>query len=209
MPVSNRSINTSSKKSIECWRTRCSIPAVILWSRQQSLCIKSDAADGSASSPPVLNLMITLYKHDDERGEIIIHLMRNQNKCKQQWANQCKIIACLLRESSQSFSDAIAIKLFRRLVSCCWQWWAMLKLCTNVHKLATGWWSGGEQMVTVYLAGDLVRPKKQMAADVIFQLQHKLDGYLDEAQGKIGVGIWVWSTLCSHPVTSWTDRKKM
>ena len=64
-----------------------------------------------------------------------------------------------------------------------------MKLCTNVHKLATGWWSGGEQMVTVYLGGDLVRPKKQMAADVIFQLQHQLDGYLDEAQGKIGAGI--------------------
>ena len=45
-------------------------------------------------------------------------------------------------------------------------------------------------MVTVYLARDLVRPKKQMAADVIFQLQHQLDDLdLDEAQGKIGAGI--------------------
>ena len=37
---------------------------------------------------------------------------------------------------------------------------------------------------------DLVRPKKQMAADVIFQLQHQLDDLdLDEAQAKIGAGI--------------------
>ena len=32
--------------------------------------------------------------------------------------------------------------------------------------------------------------EKQMAADVIFQLQHQLDDLdLDEAQGKIGAGI--------------------
>ena len=54
----------------------------------------------------------------------------------------------------------------------------------------TNWQAAGGLAVNKWsqFTWDLVRPKKQMAADVIFQLQHQLDD-LDEAQGKIGAGI--------------------
>ena len=138
-------------------------------------------------------------------GGIIIHLIRNQNKRKQKWANQCKIIACLLRESSQSFSDAIAIKLFRRLVSCCWpdeQWW-------NCAQMFTNWQAAGGLAVNKWSQftwlGIWCDPRNRWQPMWSSSFNTNLMDI--KTQGKIGSGIWVWSTLCSHPVTSSPDRQ--